>query len=490
MADKKKAGPDTPSVAWQIMNPRWALVNTLLGGTEAMRAAGDAFLPRHEGESDEAFEERLSTARLLNITEQTLATWVGKPFSEPLVSDELPEKQQEWFDNVDKRGNNLDVWARNWFRDGLASGLTHAIVDFPRVQTEEDRPRTLEDDLKEKRRPYFVHVKPWNVLYAHATYVDGQEVLDEVRILEEVWERDPDGWEDVLKRRLKIYLPGVVIVLEEDDDKKKDDDDRWVEIDRYEYDLTYIPMVTFYSEREDFMVAKSPLLDLAYLNAAHWQSQSDQTRILTVSRFPILAGSGVVKEDEVKVGPNQMLITSDPQGRYYYVEHSGNAINAGRQDLVDLEDQMKGYGAEFLKKRPGRETATARALDSSESMSGLQAVVLLFQDAISQLYAIAADWQGLSPEEAGTVRLDSDFRSGTADSRTIDALRDLRNGHDISREGYLNELKKHDILSEDFDIKADMVMLEDEMAAFTGAPDQNIDPGADDPVPPQDNNGQ
>jgi hypothetical protein len=36
-----------------------------------------------------------------------------------------------------------------------------------------------------------------------------------------------------------------------------------------------------------------PLLDLAYLNVKHWQSQSDQDNILHIARVPILALIGV-----------------------------------------------------------------------------------------------------------------------------------------------------------------------------------------------------
>src|SRR5690606_14578341 len=115
------------------------------------------------------------------------------------------------------------------------------------------------------------------------------------------------------------------------------------------------------------------------------------------SRFPILACSGASGEDSdpVVVGPNKVLYNPDPQGRFYYVEHTGQAIAAGRTDLQDLEQQMASYGAEFLKRRPGNQTATARALDSAEASSDLQAMVGLFEDAVAHALDITADWMRL-----------------------------------------------------------------------------------------------
>lgn len=461
------------------MLPEWSIVSSLLGGTISMRDAGTSLLPSHENESDGAYQERLSRSVLLNLTSLTLDSWVGRPFRDPLKDSELPDDQRSWFGDVDKQGNGLDVWARNWFSDGLAKGLTHALVDFPRprdTQSEEGRPRTLADDNQEGLRPYFVHVRPENVLFAHAEMIDGVEVLTHVRIAQTIVERDK--YEEVVINQIKIFEPGHVEIWQEKNKNRSNARTEYTLVDAYDYDLDFIPMVTFYAYRTGFMTAKSPLLDLAYLNVAHWQSDSDQTNILTVSRFPMLAGSGIGEEDHMTVGPNTMLKTSDPQGRYYYVEHTGKAIAAGDQHLASLEDRMKGYGAEFLKKRPGRETATARALDSAESSSALQSTTIAFGDAVNELYRMAAAWQNSEP---GTVEINNDFGADETDSRALDAIRDARAGRDLSREVFLHELVRHNVLSDDFDAAQNQSDLEAEATAILGSPAFNIDPGAPEP---------
>ena len=471
---QKKAGPDTTSAWYDAMLPRWQLVESLLGGTDTMRDAGRRYLPSHEGESNNAYSERLNRTVLLNVTKLTLETWVGRPFREPLSDELLTDDQREWFNDVDMQGQNLDIFSRDLFREGLAKGMTHVLVDFPQVQVS-DRPRTLEDDIREGARPYFTHVKPENLFYAHSEVVEGVERLTQIRIFEHITEEV--GFTQVVRSRIKVITPGLVEIYEID--QKVKGKKEWVKTGEYTYDLDFIPLVTFYSHRLDFMLAESPLIDLANLNIAHWQSQSDQTSILTVTRFPMLAGSGIADEDVATIGPNRMLTTNDPQARYYYVEHSGKAIEAGRKDLEALEDRMKGYGAEFLKKRPGRETATARSLDSSESMSGLQAVTIMFQGVINQLYAVAAAWTGGEP---GSVEINTQFGSDETDSRALDALRDARLNGDISRKAYVTELIRYNILDDDFNIEADAGVIEEELMVI-GKAMMDLDPGA--PKPPQ-----
>lgn len=477
MADKDPKSPATTSAAYDQMLPRWQVIETLLGGTEAMRCAGEMYLPRHQEETDAGYRERLQSAVLLNMVEQTLDTLSGKPFSEPIkLNDDVPAAIQERIlDDVDLQGNNLDVFARQWFREGMAKAFCHVLIDMPRPAPREDgQPRTLADDRREGLRPYWVLIKPECLLFARAEVINGVEVLQHVRILEHYTEQD--GFAEVCKRRIRVLEPGIV-QLWEPVKKSNAQKEEWVLADEWATGLTYVPLVTFYADRQGFMCGKPPLLDLAWLNVAHWQSSADQRHILTVSRFPILACSGASGEDSdpVVVGPNKVLYNPDPQGRFYYVEHTGQAIAAGRTDLKDLEEQMAGYGAEFLKKRPGGMTATARALDSAEASSDLSAMIGLFEDAVAQALDITAEWMRLGVA-GGTVELVKDFGLEEQDAVGLQELREARKSRDISRKAYLNALRLRGILPEDYDEEADWELIQEEISDAMGAAGLDLDP--------------
>ena len=470
--DKDPEDPSTTSMAYDFMLPKWAMVQTLLDGTEAMRRAESRYLPQHEQESDRNYAERLHRCTLFNMTELTLDSLVGKPFSEPVdIGDDVPAEIVDLLPDIDLQGNDFTVVAREWFRDGLAKAFSHILVDMPAMSDEDAEGRTLEDDNRERRRPYWVHVKPESVIFAAAEIVDGQEVLTHVRILEEEVVRN--GFAEKVRIRIRVLEPGFFQVLEQRQDKRRKKP-KWVVVEEGETGLPFIPLITFYANRESLMVGKPPIEDLAHLNVRHWQSTADQINILTVARFPMLAVAGAHDEtgNVMAIGPRQLLATRDPNGRFYYVEHTGKAIGAGKDDLADLEQQMAAYGAEFLRRKAGNEVATVRALDSAESTSALQDMTNRFAESLNLALQVTAEWMGL--DEAGTLKVKTDFLGISDEVKAmLDGLAEARKNGDISRVGYLQELQRFGVLREEFDFDAnDSKLLEEAEEAMRRAAEQ------------------
>lgn len=470
-AGKDAEDPSTTSFAWDVMISKWEMIDTLLRGTEAMRDAGQRFLPIHEVESRGNYMERLTKCTLLNMLEITLDALVGRPFSDPIViNSDMPASIEALMEDVDLRGNDLTVFAREWFRQGLAKGFCHVLIDFPRIPEEDFGTRTLEDDAIEGRRPYWVLIKPENVIFATSEFLVGEdgvlrETLTHVRISELDVERV--GFAEVVKERIRVLEPGRFAVFEKEEKRRKNQKDKWKLIDAGETGLSIIPLVTFYSDRDGLMMAKPPLEDLGHLNVRHWQSTSDQISVLTVARFPMLAVAGAVEQpgSEMAIGPKQLLGTKDPNGKFYYVEHTGESIDAGRQDLMDLEDQMVHYGAQFLKKETGNETATARALDSAEATSALQDYTVRFMDSIANALDVMAMWMG--EKDGGTVTIATDFGPETPDSVDMEALTDGRKRRDLSREAWIEEMMRRGALKDDFDAEADFKKVMQEKVRLT-----------------------
>lgn len=479
MSDKDKDSPATTSMAYDVMKPRWDMIEALLGGTESMRAAGERYLPKHEEETDAGYAERLAQAVLFNITSDTLGSLVGKPFREGMRAEDVPDRiLNEVWEDVDLQGNDAEVFAKQWFREGLAKCFAHVLVDMPRAVPKADgSPRTLDDDRREKRRPYWILVKPERLLFAQADVINGVEVLKHVRILEEV--TGVDGFAEVSSVQIRVLKPGQVEIWQPTKQRRAGKV-VWAKVDEWLTGLDVIPLVTFYTVRDGLMLGKPPLMDLAYLNVTHWQSDSDQRHILKVARFPILACSGAEKEDSdpVVVGPNKILYNGDPQGKFYYVEHTGASITAGREDLHDLEDRMATYGAEFLKDRSGGATATEVAVDTAESTSLLADFVGRFEDAMAQVLALTARWMGDAEGAGGKVDLEKNFGPEAANAAALEALHKARERRDISRGTYLRGLQSHHVLPEDFDADGDAAELANETTELLGGTLLDLNPSA------------
>ena len=157
-------------------------------------------------------------------------------------------------------------------------------------------------------------------------------------------------------------------------------------------------------------MGKPPLLDLAYKNIQHYQTDSDHDNALHVASFPILAVAGweADKDPTIKVGPNQVLATSDPQGKFYYVEHSGASLSAGRQRLEDLKADMATMGLQMMMPQAsGTVTATETQVKYAESTSDLQRMAFSLKDSLENGLVLMGEWVGLP--DGGSIELRGSF---------------------------------------------------------------------------------
>ena len=350
----------TPNAAYQDMAIDWELIHDLLGGTRIMRQRGEKWLPREPGESREAYAIRLNRSVLFNGLQRTIQTLLGKPFHRPAsLTGTPPDALAALADNVDLGGRNLTIFARDVMQAALTDGLTHILVDHPRIG----------DGGPDAARPYLVHVRAADLIGWRGQDNGIGSALTRIRIRESV-NRTAGTWEDRTERQIRVLYPGRFEIWRRGDDGLG----AWRRSDTGNSSLDCIPLVTLYANRTGFMTARPPLMDLAWLNLAHWQSASDQRHILHVARVPILFGRNLaLPEDGLALGPNRIVTGEGESADLRFVEHSGAAIAAGRQDLIDLEDRMAVMGLDLMTRRSGAgsTTATARAIDAAENTTSL-----------------------------------------------------------------------------------------------------------------------
>lgn len=487
MGDKDKSSPATTSMSYDVMRPRWDMIEALVGGTETMRAAAETYLPQHSAETSEDYNERLSSAVLTNRLEQTLDTLSSKPFQEPVKFSDIPSQLEALMVDLDLSGNDVNVFARKWFKEALAKAFAHVLVDYPKTEPKADgSPRTMADDQAEGVRPYCVFIKPENVLFASASMVQGREALTHVRILES--KTVMVGFAQEIQARIRVLEPGSVTIYRPE--KKGNGKVEWSVEDQWATGLTFIPLVTAYADRTDLMEGKPPLADLAYLNIQHWQKASDRDTAIKVASFPVLACSGASKEDgdPIVIGPKKILYNSDPNGRFYYVESNGTQLKAGLDDISKLEQAMDSYGAEFLRNKPGNQTATGRAIDSAESNSNLATFCVEFEDAFATVLSYMAQWMKVG-DSGGRIELVKKFTTLPSD-KSLDALLKLREKKDISRKAVIKEAVRRGVLEPDFDEEADMEEIEHEIEESMARSLTDLDEGASDEEDPSKKPGK
>lgn len=420
----------------------------LMGGTTAMRAARTTYLPQFAKETNPAYDVRLKASWLFNGYRKTVKDMTGRVFSKPVEISEGDDRLKEWADNIDMQGRDLSTFARQVFEDALSGpGISYIMVDAPPRKGTVTQAQAQAENL----RPYMVGLRVEDVLGWRAETIANVTTLTQIRIAEKISERDAtDEFKEVSVDQIRVLdrtEAGVQTRLY----RKSAKESKWTLYQEATVNtaIKEITVVPFYANRTGFFTGEPMLDDLADINIAHWQSQSDQRNILHYARVPILFLAGVDDKAAVTIGATEAVKASDPNAKLEWVEHSGAAIGAGRQDLKDLEFQMETFGLQLLTARTNAQTATGEALDANKETSQLAMTADALKDALEQ----ALQWMGMyggfdAPVE---VEVNKDFGVSFMTAQEITAMLSAVKDGALSRESFLKELVRRGALRSDLD---------------------------------------
>lgn len=418
----------------------WLMIDALVGGTAAMRAAGERLLPKWPAEELEGYKARLNSTTLFPAYSRTTEIMAAKPFARPMdleKTTKLPPRVKTFVGDVDMFGTDLQPYAAGLMLEAMRYGLLGVLVDAPA----NDGARTVAQERELGVRPYFAKYPAANILGWRATRDANGSHLTLLRLKEQIVEPDGDFGETTVDQ-VRVLTPGAWQVW-----RKKPDGSGWMVHQSGVTSLKKIPFVFFYGLRKGFGVGAPPLLDLAYMNVEHWQSSSDQQTILHVARVPILFAKGFADGEPLTIGAASAVRSNRENADLTWVEHSGAAIEAGRQSILDLEDRMRQTGAELLIQQPATATATQVTTESEGNRSALQAIVEDFEESLETCLKLMSEWVGESFEP--DVQLHKDFGAANLSEKGGDLLlRAASDGH-ASSETVFNSLKRMDIVPHD-----------------------------------------
>jgi hypothetical protein len=462
------------SYQMQQMLPALQMVDDLWGGTRQMRAKASKWLPIEPKETPEKYVVRVHRTFLYNMFARTVHTLSGKPFSRPItiVPDSMDPQIEEWLEDIDKQGNHLDVFAHDLMRAIIKDGIAHVLVDMP------PKPTTgfisIADAKDMQLRPYFCRIEAKNVLGWRSTVINSKPVLTQLRIQEFV--DVPEGpYSDRWAHRVRVFnrvtslVGGNNVVTYELWEKQTDEaskNDKWVQIAQGQLEgMDEIPLRTFYGSRKTgYMTANPPLEDLAWLNIEHWQSGSDQRHILHVARVPILFACGFpeidpedpTKKTPISIAPNTLVVSSNENAKLAYVEHTGNAISSGRDDLEDIENRAAMMGTQLLRKKTVTTTATEEKNDDLNEDSELSATARNLEDGLESCLCLAGKWVGIEEEKTGDLTIFKDFSMDDKKVEELTLLLAARQAQQISQQTFLNALVKFGVLETGFDVQEEI----------------------------------
>lgn len=415
--------------AWMVDSD---LPRTLYQGTKAMKLAGKKYLPANQLESDDVYKARLARSVLLNAFRKTSSFLAGQVFQADIVFDEsVPEDFSDLKTNIDRSGNNINVFAKRVFQNGIGKGVSHILVDMDKV----DEGATVEEKRQAGVRPYMREIRPEDVI----GWLVEDGVLTQVRIRETTEQRDGKYGVKVVEQ-IRVLGQGYWELWELDGKTS-------AMVDNGTFPGNSLPFFTFIpGEEQSILTGETPLMDLAELNLAHWNSKSDQVNILHVGRVPILFGRHI-DADKIPVGTSQMITSGDDNADMKFVEIAGASIAAGAADLEELKAEMALYGLQQLIPRTGSMTATEKALSSSESHSSLGTWATEFSDflqSVCETVGVFGDF--VFPEDGFTVN--GEYNLGVADAATLTTILKAHDQGVLSAQGAFTELRRRGIVDE------------------------------------------
>ena len=468
---------NVPSDDYLAASVTWTLTNTLRGGTPAMRAAGKDYLPAYEREPPERYEVRLNRSVLTNLYAKTSDKLVGKPLKKDIeLNEDVPADIANFaIDDIDKMGTSLMVFVKNVLESAVDHGVVHVLVDMPDAATiaqqqgefvtqdengDTRRALSLRQERELEIRPYARIVPATDLIGWKWELRQGKKVLTQIRIREIAKQNAADDeFQQIIRHRVRVFDETRWRLFE-----KSLDSEEWTVIEQGVNTLGKIPLVSFYTNKIEFMIGQPFLLDIAYLQVKHWQSSSDQQNILHVARVPILFGAGwgdgEKTQKELTVGASFGML--GPKGATLtYVEVTGAAIEAGEKDIKNIEQEIQLIGMELLVQRPtGNVTATARVMDQTEADSPMQMIVTELENAVGEVFDLFAEWLNLGEDGGGTVAIHKDFGITQGDASDIRELLSARNNGEISQTTLWKEMKRRNFLSDDFTPEDEISLLD------------------------------
>lgn len=502
---KKPDKPSATSVQYDAMSPAWHKICDLLEGTDRMRDCGEMYLPREPMESDRAYYTRLWRSHLYNGVEGAINKVISYPFSRPVQlsdPDLMPEGMDVYLTDVDGSRMTLTQYACDLMEAMVALGHAFIFVDYTQQPAilENRSPSLLEEEQVGARAKWRI-IKATDMLYweidkatrlpteirfreVRVERSEGKKWLDEEREYVRVYRAD-GTWE--VWRSDRVVKPGETIVGTYLGTSPVECSMAWAGSFKFLEGGTHnfkegkaIPVRVVYAKKTGEFMSRPPFLELAQTNVEHWQSSSDQRNILRFARLAQKVVSGAKEKDldssNLKASVHNVLRLTNPEAKAYYLEHGGQGIEAGRNDLKDLEARMRSQGQQPLVQKTVESTATESMIDLMNVSSDAQRWIVETQQALDDAIEITMQWKDPKAKKPDQlhVRIYKDFNVQMAGGQDYSFIQEARKLGDITAETSLREMQRRNILSDAIDPAAEV-----EKAKQEGPPMAGVGPGQD-----------
>jgi hypothetical protein len=405
----------------------WSRARDVLAGEDAVKAAGDKYLPKLDSQSDEEYSAYKARASFFGGTAHTVEEYLDLVFRRaPVLAHGSGEQLKAFVADCDLWGLDFVRYARRVVSEVLAVGRGGSLV-LPDGR--------LGEATLPGCRPVVSFWRAEDIINWSVERVQGRVVLSslvlrvsdaELLVLKvgnagcalESWSKVGEDW-----------IPGGQRVLERDGAA-----------------LSFIPFV-FHGPRHSRPERdRLPLADIIAANLDHYRLDADYKHGLHFAALPTAWVSGFDKNATLRIGSSSAWVADIPGATAGFLEFTGAGLGHLERAMEKVERRMALLGAQMLEGNKSEGESSG----GDAHLCGLGSIVASLNDSLSGVLQLAQWWveggdlDALSGKVSFTMNTDLGARAMSGEEITA-VVAAWRAGA-ISRDTMLERLKRGDVL--------------------------------------------
>jgi hypothetical protein len=454
--------PNTQGIYHKAMVQKWAKIETISAGEDAIKAAGEIYLPKLSGQNQVDYDAYKSRGAFFNAFGRTTTGLTGA-----IIRKEPTIKTNPTVDNllpsITLAGESIQEVIRMVTQDVISFGYYGILVDMPPVA----------EGVVSMANPYFAMYSAGSILNFETVQEGSENKLIMLALAEKVYKKNPENpFELVAIDQVRVLAieDGILVVRVYQKDMNETRQELWKQIDEDIFpkirgkNVDFIPFVFFGAVSNNPVPTEPPLMDLANLNIKHWQVTVDYYHGLHYCAMPTPWASGFPSSTELYIGAQKAWISEDPGAQCGFLEFTGQGLSAIVAALDKLEFQMVIMGARMLEEqKKAAEAAETVQMRYSGDTATLSSIVTSVEQGILKAIDLVGKWLGV---EANTeVHLNRDFVAARLSAGDITALLQTWMSGGCSIDTFLYNLQAGEVLPADVTIEQEKKKIKAEAPA-------------------------
>lgn len=474
--------------------PGWLRARDVLAGEDAVKNAGEKYLPRLESQTDDEYKAYRARAAFFNASARTMEGFVGlvcrrPPFIKvPEPSSSIGKALGEFVNDADMLGTTLASYGQTVVTELIAVGRAGTLVDWESgVENRVYVSRYVAEDILNWRTE---RIDGRNLLTlvvlretAEIPKSDGKrgrsvdfevDLVDQIRVLKLVCGKG-SGLGGKSRRAYECQVEiWQLLPQAHQAGQKRTGKTEWRLVEtrtplRRGKPLPLIPFI-FHGPRSSLPeVCKLPLADIVFVNLDHYRLDADYKHGMHFTALPTAWVSGFDKSATLRIGSSTAWVTETTGATAGFLEYTGQGLTTFERALDRDERLMAVLGARLLEgQRRVGETAQAIELRQSGENSILSNLAMSASASLTQVLRWAYWWNSTEDlpdhvtNESVVMELNTDFAMTGMTAQELTAVVGAWQKNAISRDTMLHLFRKGEILPEGRTTEEEAKLIEKE----------------------------